>query len=180
MDGQEVDKLLAIIPDGIDNCLLTIAGAKVLQIRELRQLDLTDPEQRHKFVNTIAQTPSMISKVGIKLDITYQDLEKLPPARRFNFLQHLYEPRLGHMYLRGGNPTYYGTIYISRLKKALTHDRYKWFNIEDLSVGKLKHLLFAVSIRKNAAIKLWLERYEEYLSVKTKLGQSRPMLKKKR
>lgn len=172
MDGNEVDKLLAIIPDGLDNHLLTIGGAKVLRIRELRQLDLNDSEERHKFINTIAQTPSMISKVGIKLDITHKDLERLPPARRFNFLQHLYEPRLGHMWVRGSEPRYYGNLYLNRLKKAEGHARYKWFSIEDLSVDDMKHLLFAVSIRKNAVMKLWIERYEAYLNLKPRLPSS--------
>jgi len=166
LQAPQIDALLKIIPDGINNCLLTIGGSKALEIRRLSGLNINDPAERHEIINGIAKSPSIIGKMNLDIiKITYNDLEKLPPARRFDFIRYLYEPLLGGM--SGRDPRFWGRVTKSRINTAIKRStRYKYFEVTDIPFKKMTHLLFAVSIKKNSIVKVWVERYKEYLAVK--------------
>lgn len=167
---KNMNILLTKISDGTNNPTIgkLLEKSPSYKAGQLKKLDLTDTDQRHKFINSIAQTPSLLKLLNnIQLTITLDDLKKLPPVRRFNFLQYLYEPSLGYRY----SGRYYGNINGSTMKKAI-----KRFGgttrlpMDKIKTEDLKQLLFSVSFRKNDEVNVWWDRYKQYANFMSKKG----------
>ena len=163
LDTKIIDTLLTKISNGIDHPDLKKFRESSLPFvaRSLNALDMTNPDDRRQVVNSIAKTPSLMRLIDHNITLTLDDLKSLPPARRLDFMEFLYEPVLGRRSHRG---TYYGTITKQRIQRA----RKKYGADTRMPIAKIprddmKHLLFAVSLRKNEIVATWWERYEKYL-----------------
>jgi hypothetical protein len=138
--------------------------SSIFSIIELNKLIVDEKKHREKIIQIIAKTPSIMSKLDAKLTITLADLKKIPPVRRFNFLQYLYRPIFGSTSYRGTYRYRLATIHLAKNKTILP--------IEKISKEDMKELLFSVAIRKNDEITTWWNRYEEYSKVLKKYGRS--------
>lgn len=164
IDVDVLEQLLTNVSGGIEHESLKKVRETSLPFlaRELRKLDLNDGDQRHQVINTVAKTPSLLKQMDTRIHITLEDMQKLPPSRRFDFMRFIYEPKFGNysVYAKNWWPR---SITKARLKKANDHQRYKKITIDPISRDDVKNLLFAVSIRKNGEVKIWYDRYDEYL-----------------
>lgn len=121
---------------------------------ELNKLINNKQENRERIIQIIAKIPSIMPKLDTGLTITLADLKKIPPVRRFNFLQHLYKPIFGSTSYKG---TYRSHLTEFNLKCETV------LPVEKISKNNMKELLFSVAIRKNDETAVWWDRYEEYL-----------------
>jgi hypothetical protein len=160
-----LENLLSKIKNGMNNESLAEFrdSSELFVARHLQALDITTEDNKHTLVNSIAKKPAILNYFGhMSLNITLKDLKKLPPARRFDFLQYCFKPVFGWYNVH--NKTWYPrTLTKEYIKKAGEHRLYKKLSIDKISRSDIKHLLFAVSIRKNEEVSAWYERYDAYL-----------------
>lgn len=166
---DDMDVLLGQITNGINH-----DGLK--KIREhstsflahsFQKADFNDADVRRKFIKEFAKMPSLIRHVSnVSVTITLDDLKDIPPARRFDFLQFLYQPLLGlySLYSKNWWPR---KVTKKNIEQARKNKLYTQISVEDVSLDDMKNLLFALSIRKNEMIQAWYRRYEQYLIKKS-------------
>lgn len=140
--------------------------------------DISKPEWREKLINLFATNIKMLKFFPAQLELTIDDLQKLPPVKRLKFFQTYYGLpfKICHSYNKKAFYFYWGLDkYDSRSKKEQNHlknvlnhqlnkkGKFRYSKLKmNFSPEQLHPLLFSVSIKKNEEVSKWLERYKIY------------------
>lgn len=177
IQAKDLNHLLGLVPKGLEHGdLKKIKNSALFAAYELNKLDLNDKDERHKFINKVAQMPSVLKAVNQKVHVTAEDLKKLPPCRRFDFLNFMYYPVIDHRDFK------YMKNYMNTKKKMELAMAPRWNRITmDLIPPKeLENLLFSVVIRKHEQVESWYHKYQLYYTVMTAPSKSTGSRKKRR
>lgn len=159
-----LEALLSKVANGIEHEALALFRDRSLPFiaRQIQALDLNVAENKYRAVNAVAKAPRLLQYLNITLHITLDDFKQLPPARRFDFIQYCYGPLLGRFneYSKNWWPR---NITKDHITKAKTHKLYSQIKVDKISRDDMKHLLFAISVRKYEEMAAWYERYDAYL-----------------
>jgi hypothetical protein len=186
LESSTLDTLVSKVQNGYDNDKIKSLTEKGMAFKanKFNSADINDPDIRKQFINTIAETPSILTKIKHDIHITLDDFRLLPPARRFKFMQQVFNPIMsnfdstyqGYYYNSYGNRVEYSPkdIAIKILSRYTTKTNDAWMNkvsVDSISYDDLYELLFAVAINKNKEVVRWLERYKKF-------NDQRPKVKK--
>lgn len=169
LESTTFNNLLSKIADGVkhENLKKLRESSPTFLAKELMALDLNNPDERHRFINSIARSTSLTKYVDTSnLVLTLEDLKKLPSMRRFNFLCYLYQPLLGRLYRNG---RFAGFITAARVKEKLKKGKITRLPIQSFPRDDLKDLLFTVAVHKNELASAWWKRYEEFFDIAEEL-----------
>lgn len=162
LSPAQAETVMKNVSKGWDNELVKKAFAQSLMTltKKFKDADLKDKGVRKDFVNAIAQRPSLIRKVNKRIRLTLDDLNSLPPARRFTFLRELYRPIFRSYNLN----TLLGIV-----RAFENAPNTKLVSIEPVPAEEMETLLFSLSIRKNDEVAKWFEKYKKFLINRDKM-----------
>lgn len=121
----------------------------------------SDEEIKNLLIKKIAQTPSLIEKLTFDINITYKNIENLPPVLRFNFIQRLFKCEIDTT--RRGWGWTIGDGLQKRIQWKRKSTGYERLVVEQLTNEQIKKLLFPVALKKNKEVSDWMREYNLYL-----------------
>lgn len=173
IQAKDLDHLLGLVPKGLEHGnLKKIKNSALFAADELNKLDLNDKDERHKFINKVAQTPSVLKSVNQKVHVTAEDLKKLPPCRRFDFLNFMYYPVIGHWRFKHMKTK-------KRMEEAMA-PRWDRITMDLIPPKEIENLLFSVVLRKHEQVESWYHKYQRYYTVMTAPSKPAASGKKRR
>lgn len=171
LETETLDKLLAKIDQGADNpdAQKILSKTKKFSFINYDQSEVyTKPEVKIKLVKDIANTTSIAKKLPYILDVSLEDIKKIPPAARLSFLQFAYSPEMYIVKMMKRSMYWYNKFSAQgRFANSIIEQRsaMKMTNlvVPKLSKKDMEDLLFSVSMAKTAETTKWINDYSDCL-----------------
>ncbi len=157
---EDVKKLLEKIPNGVNNQDVQKIFEKTRMMEYLTFNESAfnnDPKERERIVKAIGRTPSLIKKLDFDIKLSLDDIKKIAPAMRFNFIQHIFKYET--IYAGWG---YHGWTLSNQISWQKKRTREQHLIMPDISPEEMKELLFSVCLKKNNEFSKWMDSYIKY------------------
>ena len=120
-----------------------------------------DAELKTQLIRDIAQTPSIAKRLNYVVDVSIDDIKKLPPVTKFKFLQNAFK----YETMYSGYTWYSKNDAKMKINRARARHKEDKLNMPYISGEEMGEILFSISLHKNDELNKWLDRYKNYLKV---------------
>ena len=161
LDQRDIFTLVAGIPDGLKNKEIQdlLKRRTILNYLTFNEESFkNDPKEHKRMIRTVAKTPSLISKLPFRMELTLEDIKGIAPAMRFKFLQAVLTSEIFY-----ASYNFTGNSLREHVQTQRHYDDLENIIMPEITSEQMKELLFSICIKKNDEFSRWIAQYESYI-----------------